>query len=318
MPLDDRLKSLLTTALDDARQRLEAEFDGQFEAMRQEADRRLDEARAEAERVAAETRAEADRLLAEVREQARQQQEAAIHAAVTAARAEANEAARAMAERSRAETEALLEAAIAEASERALAERSEAMAAAGVREREAHMSGASRVLDAVRALDAASSLTEVLDRLTSAATQEAGRAAVLVLRGDRLHGWKLDGFGALDQSPRQVDLAVVDAGVIGAAVASGQPATTREGDGVGGPTFAALPADRMGLAVPVTVGGRVVAVVYADGARGLEHPVVPSPWPEMVELLARHAARCLEALTVQKVGNPAARTTPVPAAGRPA
>ena len=32
-----------------------------------------------------------------------------------------------------------------------------------------------------------------------------------------------------------------------------------------GPGFETLPADRMGLAVPVIVGGRVVAVVYADG-----------------------------------------------------
>ena len=180
------------------------------------------------------------------------------------------------------------------------------------------MSGASRVLESVRALDAASSLTEVLDRLTRAAMQEAGRAAVLVLRGDRLHGWKLEGFGDADAAPRHVDLAVVDAGVIGAAVASSQPATTREGDGAGGPHFAALPANRMGLAVPVTVGGRVVAVVYADSARGAEHAVVPSPWPEMVELLARHAARCLEALTVQKVGNPAAKAAPPPTVGRPA
>jgi hypothetical protein len=76
-----------------------------------------------------------------------------------------------------------------------------------------------------------------------------------------------------------------------------------------GPAFTHLPADRMGLAVPVIVGGRVVAVVYADGVTqdGREQ-LVPSSWPEVIEILARHAARCLEALTVQK----SAATTPSP------
>ena len=59
----------------------------------------------------------------------------------------------------------------------------------------------------------------------------------------------------------------------------------------------------MGLAMPVVVGGRVVAVLYGDGVTedGREQ-VVPSPWPEALEILSRHAAKCLEALTVQKVG----------------
>jgi hypothetical protein len=65
----------------------------------------------------------------------------------------------------------------------------------------------------------------------------------------------------------------------------------------------------MGLAVPVIVGGRVVAVVYADGvAHDGREQIVPSSWPEVIEILARHAARCLEALTVQK----SATQTPSP------
>jgi hypothetical protein len=61
----------------------------------------------------------------------------------------------------------------------------------------------------------------------------------------------------------------------------------------------------MGLAVPVIVGGRVVAVVYADGVSmdGHEMPV-PSGWPEVIEVLTRHAGRCLEALTTQKTAPP--------------
>ena len=65
--------------------------------------------------------------------------------------------------------------------------------------------------------------------------------------------------------------------------------------------FAPLPAGRAGLAVPVEVGGRIVAVVYADDGvpEATTKPSgTPSAWPEMVEILARHAARCLEAITM--------------------
>src|SRR5690606_32929114 len=81
-----------------------------------------------------------------------------------------------------------------------------------------------------------------------------------------------------------------------------RPMTTRDASVTpAGPVFAELPPDRVGMAVPVIVGGRVVAVAYADGAGEPAQPAhVPSGWPEVVELLTRHAARCLEALTAQK------------------
>ena len=73
-----------------------------------------------------------------------------------------------------------------------------------------------------------------------------------------------------------------------------------------------LSTDRMGLAVPVVVGGRVVAVVYADAVTldGHDRPV-PSCWPELIEVLARHAGRCLEALTTQKTATPKITTRQV-------
>ena len=64
----------------------------------------------------------------------------------------------------------------------------------------------------------------------------------------------------------------------------------------------------MGLAVPVIVGGRVVAVIYADGVTLDGHErAVPSGWPEVIEVLARHAGRCLEALTTQRDRGPPPR-----------
>jgi hypothetical protein len=85
-----------------------------------------------------------------------------------------------------------------------------------------------------------------------------------------------------------------------------------------GPGFETLPQDRMGLAVPVIVGGRVVAVVYADAVTLDGHERhVPSSWPELIEVLARHAGRCLEGLTTQKttprIAQPAGSAAPTPA-----
>jgi hypothetical protein len=51
------------------------------------------------------------------------------------------------------------------------------------------------------------------------------------------------------------------------------------------------------LALPVTVGGVVSAVLYADApasdTRGVER------WPSVLDILVRHASKVLEALTVQ-------------------
>ena len=171
---------------------------------------------------------------------------------------------------------------------------------------ESEMAELTRVLDSVRALDAATSLGEVLDALGQSAGREASRAAVLVLRNERLLGWKLCGFGPTDSQPKNIDVSLNDSGVIGLAVSGARPVTTKDSQrAADGPGFTALPSNRMGFAVPVIVGGRVVAVIYADSVttEGQEN-VVPSGWPEVIELLARHAGRCLEALTVQKTASP--------------
>jgi hypothetical protein len=195
----------------------------------------------------------------------------------------------------RAEREGLIQSAALETRRRV----QEVEAEARVRERQVEMAGVSRLADSIRMLDGAVTLSEVLDALARAAGAEDLRVAVLVLRQERLNGWKLMGFGELDARPRTIDLAISDAGVAKVAIATGRPATTRDED-AGSPAFAALSSDRMGLAVPVIVGGRAVAVVYADAANAAHAHPTPSAWPEVVEILARHAARCLEALTVQK------------------
>jgi hypothetical protein len=193
--------------------------------------------------------------------------------------------------------------ALADAKATAASELKAAVAAARVKESESEMAGVSRLLESVRGLDVATSLTEVLDALALAAAREAPRAAVVVLRGERIQGWRMSGFGPRDARPKSIDLSLSESGVIGLAIAAVRTATTRDSQSAAmGPGFETLPPDRMGLAVPVIVGGRVVGVVYADAVSidDQHNRPVPSSWPESIEVLARHAGRCLEALTKQK------------------
>lgn len=207
-------------------------------------------------------------------------------------------------------------AALQAAAEAARRESEAVEAHARAREREAGMAAVSRLLESIRTLDGASTLSEVLDALGRAAAAEAARTAVLVLRHDRLVGWRFAGFGDLDTLPRSVDLALADDGMLGQAVSTGRPITTRDA-GSSRLSFTSLSDSRMGLAVPVNVGGRAVAVVYADSSGdGGEHQT-PSNWPEVIEVLARHAARCLEALTVQKTASTGAPRFWVQPASRP-
>lgn len=151
------------------------------------------------------------------------------------------------------------------------------------------------VLEEIRSIGAARSLTEVLDTLASGAARETSRAGILLVRGLHLRGWRFVGFPPRFDAADTIDLPVREAGAIADAV--------RDKVGVSGnsaaPAFAELPAGRQYLAVPIVMSDQVVAVLYADeGAeRGTLNPEPLRGWPNRVEILARFAARCLEAIT---------------------
>jgi hypothetical protein len=305
MALEDRIRSSVDTALGELRARLDKDVRAIIQqlvtAAREERDEMLAVVRRETlDRAADDTQRQIEEAEARVR--------TTIDEAVNEARTD---------ERSKAAGDLCqqLEAAEAKSEQRL----KDTVADAQVREREAEMATLARLIESIRGLDGATSLSEVLDALGQAVGREASRAAVFVLRNERLLGWKLSGFGSRDAQPKGIDLGLDDSGVIGQAVAAARPVTTRDSHAsAAGPGFVNLPLDRMGFAVPVIMGGRVVAVVYADSVAGDERPqVVPSAWPEVIEILSRHAARCLEVLTVQK---PAAAPSPrfsVPGAARP-
>jgi hypothetical protein len=157
-----------------------------------------------------------------------------------------------------------------------------------------------RLLDAVRSLGGARSLSETLDTLTTCAAAEAHRAAVLTIRGGRAHGWRFIGFGPLDLNPsidRSLDhLGIIASAVRANAVTSGQPA----------PSFAELPHGAACIALPIALGGEVVAVLYADTDSPSAESRAANPESRVLnadalEILTRYAARAIEALTAFKV-----------------
>jgi hypothetical protein len=171
---------------------------------------------------------------------------------------------------------------------------------------QAVLAQAARLADAIRALDEARTLGEVLETLAECAGREVDRAAVLVVKGDRLNGWRFSGFGSSTPAPRSINLSFEDAGLPGAVVRTGV-AVSRPAVGPGPsqerqpalPPFAQDIGTRHALALPVTVGGTVIAVLYADAPR-LDTPSASSRWPAVLDVLARHASRALEAMTVQQ------------------
>ena len=171
---------------------------------------------------------------------------------------------------------------------------------------QAVLAQAARFADAVRALDEAHALGDVLETLAECAGREVDRAAVLVVKGDRLNGWRLSGFGPAVASARTINLSLDEAGLPGAVVRTGvavsrpavEPGPSEERQPAL-PPFAQDAGARHALALPVTVGGSVIAVLYADAPR-LDTPSASSRWPALLDVLARHASRVLEAMTVQQ------------------
>ena len=324
MSLEDRFRQTFDDAIAEVRTRLESQFTSTLTDVRAEADRDKAAALAyakgslESELLTAfQSEKDAltsnhDTVIAQLREaletdRNRLQDEAAAEAvrlrdeantAASAAKAELDHAvAGAACQREELEA-ALTQVRFAAATEVEKA-RTEAQDAAAAHSQalDAQLTGASRLLESVRAIDGAASLTEVLDALTFAAAKEAGRSAMLVMKGDRLVGWRTAGFGRLDDEPHSIESSTADVDALAVAVNTGRPAIVGSGSVLAAPAFSQLPPDRPGLAVPLLVAGRPVAVLYAE--HGAAAPLSPG-WTSPVEVLVRHAGRCLEAMAVSR------------------
>jgi len=166
------------------------------------------------------------------------------------------------------------------------------------------------LLDGVRWLGRAQSLSEILDTLARCAAREARRAAVLTVRGGRMRGWRFIGFEHLDQKAT-VDVPLDDARVIASAVRANAVTSGQQG-----PSFAELRAGASCVALPIALAGEVVAVLYADEGSGSLESRVRST--ERLEILARYAARGIEALTAFRVARSLAAAAAAPEVSGPA
>lgn len=221
--------------------------------------------------------------------------------AARSARREAETAAAALASEAmaaeRAAAEARLAGAVAAARQEAIAEQQAAAASADLAaEREASLAEISGLLDALRALDEAGSITGILNALAEGAARVVPRVAIVLRQQGEVRGWAWRGFGE-SRDASGVSVALGGAGLVAAAVRSGERQAAAGRD-AGVPPLSPVRDDRAALAVPLRVGGVVVGAVYADND-GEGGGVVPSAWPELLESLARHAERLLETATLR-------------------
>jgi hypothetical protein len=164
-----------------------------------------------------------------------------------------------------------------------------------------------QLLDAVRSLDRARSLSEILDTLASCAAREAARAAVFLVRGSQLRGWRFVGFDQSFSDAASIELAAGDAGVVGVAIDRGAP----ESSGAAAPFAGGSDSDS--FAMPIAIAGETVAALYADGS---PHAGARTPGTPALEILCRHAAQALEAMVALKAAR--VLTEPADVAGRAA
>ena len=155
---------------------------------------------------------------------------------------------------------------------------------------------ADRLVAGIRGLDAARSLSEILDTLAHLVSDPAPRAALFVVRGASLRVWRSAGFVPDLTAPEPLEISVDDAGLLAEALSRVATVSGAQQPRPAAAPFAQLPADHAMVAVPIAMGSEVVALLYAD--EGLNPDGRPQAgWQAIVEVLGRHAARSLEAIT---------------------
>ena len=184
---------------------------------------------------------------------------------------------------------------------KAIAQIARAMSTGELADRGEHVT---RLLSVVRTLDEATSLRALLEAVGRGAALEATRVAVLLVDGDMLRPF--GDFGvAVGQRPTDVPLD--SSPIIARAVRERIRVSLAGARNADLPPFMKQTNGMTSLAVPVVVGGDVVSLIYAEGTPGDE--THGPTWMEYVELLSRHAAARLEAITsrrtVEVLGTPA-------------
>ncbi len=172
------------------------------------------------------------------------------------------------------------------------------------------------VKSAVTEINEQKSQAEVLKALVNRASSFAPRVAFFVIKGDTASGWRGRGFEGTvgDQSIQQISLPLSSDTVISSAAKS---LTTWSG-GPGSHSEDHSLINRLGeeppqriVAIPLTVRGKAVAVLYADSA-ALDSESINL---EALETLVAMSAMAVELLSVARgaAAKPAAEEAPTPA-----
>jgi hypothetical protein len=149
-----------------------------------------------------------------------------------------------------------------------------------------------RLAAAIRDLDGATTLSQALESLLTHAAAASGRSAIFLINGDRLKAWKA--IGIPDVDVQTVESSIGGRDLLARAIQAGQ--STPSSAALPAPPFARLPADHAGLAVPLMIGGRAVAVLYSDSGAA-----APSPGSaHIVEALVRHASAIVALRTAMR------------------
>jgi hypothetical protein len=145
-----------------------------------------------------------------------------------------------------------------------------------------------RLADALRALDEATSLSDILDKLATSAGNESARAGVFLVRDDELRSFRLFGFPArYDDTP--IMLPLISAGVVHDAIAQRALTTSSTNPFDASAGSEPLPPGVEAIAIPLVLAGTAVGALYVEGAD-----------VSTVDILARFASRALEAHVAMK------------------
>ena len=149
------------------------------------------------------------------------------------------------------------------------------------------------ILEAIQEIDNSTSLSSALAAVTRAAASVAPRAAMFVVHGSELHEWPVEGVTGVDAGPLRAEGR--EAGFLSDVLRTGEAAAMSQGGTP--PAFAHLAPGASAMAVPFTLGGQPVAVLYADDGQNGHSPV---QWGDSVQILGRHASAFLAYLTALK------------------
>jgi molecular chaperone GrpE (heat shock protein) len=149
------------------------------------------------------------------------------------------------------------------------------------------------LLTVFNALERSTTMAEALTALFEGLGREFSRVALFAVRASRLEGVQQAGFD-FEQDISKVVIPMSSDSLLGRAVTSGRLEGTLAGisSGSTGVPFGGEPG--CAVALPITIGGGVVAVMYADDSDRLEFAsTAPQALVKYAELLLMHATLVL-------------------------